>query len=90
MGYRIFYRHLAEYLRTLPETATCADLTAHLAGYQGTDKEMRAQLAAAVVEATAPDANWLEGLLPLCAALKLENVRFETAIFCDELVLYDR
>lgn len=89
MAHRIVYADLAAYLRELSVVATCSELVARLERYPGTDEDMRADLVAAV-RACPPSESWLTGLMAICEVLRQQNPRFESAIFVDDLVLYDR
>lgn len=86
---RIIYADLAKHLRQSEPSATCADLAANLSTYTGSDEAMRDELVAAVQQMP-PAAGWLAGLMAMCEVLKRQNIRFEEAIFVDDLVLYDR
>lgn len=76
------YRQLSTELSALPIEATCADLVECLKASLACDGTAKAKLIAAVAD-LAPAANWLDGLIVLCAVLGRDNARFMPGLFME-------
>lgn len=81
-SHRVNYSKLATHLQELPLEATCLDLIAHLAKFEGCESELLLEILKEAAKNNAKE-NWISGLLSICEALKRDNPRFMCGMFQD-------